>query len=145
MEKKYLFVAPIDGKISFSETIQENQQMRAGQQICFINPGNSNYYAEMYIPQVNFGKVRNGADVLLKFPAYPFQEFGNLQGKINFISRMPTDSGYLVKIVLPNGLTTNYKRNIQYRDGLNADAEIITKTMRQLERFYYNIVRASDS
>ncbi|MFT4094221.1 MAG: HlyD family efflux transporter periplasmic adaptor subunit [Niabella sp.] len=142
-KKKYLFIAPMNGKVSFSSIIQENQQMKAGQQICFINPGNSSYYAEMYIPQANFGKVKNGANVLLKFPAYPSQEFGSLQGKIDFISRIPTDSGYLAKVVLPQGLITNYKQNIQYREGLNANAEIITKDMRLLERLYYSIIKAT--
>ena len=140
-KKKYLFIAPIEGKISFATFLQENQQMKTGQQFCFINPESSKYYAEMYIPQANFGKVKTGATVLLKFPSYPFQEFGSVKGQIEFISHIPTDSGYLAKILLPSGLSTNYQKQVQYRDGLNADAEIITRPMRLLQRFYYNIVK----
>ncbi len=62
-------------------------------------------------------------------------------GKIEFISHMPSENGYLAKVILINGLTTTYNKQIQYRDGLLANAEIITKDMRLLERFYYNIVR----
>jgi multidrug efflux pump subunit AcrA (membrane-fusion protein) len=140
-KQKYLLVAPIDGKIAFATFLQENQQLKNNQIICFINPGNSQYYAEIYILQANFGKVRTGQDVLLKFPAYPFQEYGSLKGKIDFISNISTDSGYLAKVVLPQGLTTDYNKQVQFRDGLLAQGEIITKDMRLLQRFYQNIIK----
>lgn len=140
-KQKYLLVAPTSGKIAFATFLQENQQLQNNQTICFINPGNSQYYAEIYIPQTNFGKVKNGQDVLLKFPAYPFQEYGSVKGKIDFISNISTDSGYLAKVILPQGLNTNYNKQVQYRDGLLAQSEIITKDMRLLERFYNNSIK----
>lgn len=140
-KNKYLLTAPLGGKIAFATFLQENQQLQANQIICFVNPGNTQYYAEVYIPQTNFGKVRTGQQVLLKFPAYPFQEYGSLKGTIDFISNISTDSGYLAKVVLPEGLNTNYKKQIQFRDGLTAQGEIITADMRLLQRFYYNIIQ----
>lgn len=140
-KKKYLLIAPIDGKIAFATFLQENQQLQANQIICFINPENTQYYAEVYIPQTNFGKVRTGQVVLLKFPSYPFAEYGSVNGKIDFISNINTDSGYLAKVILPNGLNTSYKKQVQFRDGLQAQGEIITQNMRLLQRFYYNIVK----
>ena len=138
-KKKYLLIAPIDGKISFSTFLQENQQLRQGQVICFINPGNSNYYVETLIPQYNFGKIKTGQEVLLKFQAYPYQEFGRVKGKIEFISNAPSDSGYLAKVILPEGLITNYKKVIQYRTGLSMQADIITDKRRLLERLFSNL------
>ena len=135
-KKKYLLIAPIDGTVSFSTFLQENQQLRQGQVICFINPGNSNYYVEAVIPQYNFGKVKTGQEVLLKFQAYPYQEFGSVKGRIEFISTAPSDSGYLAKILLPQGLVTNYKKQLQYRTGLSMQADIITDKRRLLERFF---------
>ncbi len=140
-KQKYLLIAPTTGKIAFATFLQENQQLQANQIICFINPGNTQYYAEVYIPQTNFGKVQKGQLVLLKFPSYPFQEYGSVKGTIDFISNIATDSGYLTKVNLTKGLITNYNKQVQYRDGLIAQGEIITKDMRLLERFYYNIVK----
>ena len=137
---KYILKAPLAGNVSFASFLQENQQVTTNQTICFINPENSSYFAEMTIPQANFGKIAIGQQVLLKFPAYPFQEFGDVKGTIAFISRIPTDSGYAAKVILPNGLLTNYKKLVQFRDGLTAQGEIITKDMRLLERFYYSII-----
>jgi HlyD family secretion protein len=102
-------------------------------------PANSSYYGEMFIPQSNFGKVKTGQKVLLKFQAYPDAEFGSVTGKIDFISSIPSDSGYLAKVSLPYGLITNYKKQIQFREGLIANGQIITENMRLLQRFYYNI------
>lgn len=134
----YLIKAPIEGQLVFADFLQENQQVNTNQVICFINPGNSAYYIEMHIPQANFAKVKLGQQVLLKFSSYPYQEYGAVTGKIEFISTIITDSGYLAKIILPNGLTTNYSKQLQFREGLSVQGEIITADMRLLQRFYNN-------
>lgn len=138
--RKNILKAPVDGKVSFVIFLQENQQLQPNQVVCYINPANSTYYAEMTIPQINFGKIDVGQKVLLKFEAYPFQEFGAVQGVIEFISRQPSDSGYAAKVALPNGLLTNYKKSVQYREGLKAQGEIITKDTRLLQRFWYSVI-----
>lgn len=140
-KKKFTLTAPVDGKISFATFLQKNQQLPDNKIICFINPGNMSYYAEVYIPQTNFGKVSLGQKVLLKFPSYPFQEYGSVVGNVDFISNIPTDSGYLAQVILPYALNTNYKKQIQFREGLQAQGEIITKDMRLLQRFYFKIVK----
>jgi multidrug efflux pump subunit AcrA (membrane-fusion protein) len=143
-KKKYLLTAPIDGQASFASFLQENQELKNGQLICYINPGNTDYYAEALIPQYNFGKIKTGQEVLLKFPAYPYSEFGALKGKIEFISTIPTDSGYFAKVSLPAGLITTYNKRIQYRAGLRMEGEIITADLRLIERFL-NTLRKNTS
>lgn len=139
--KKYILTAPITGKVAFESFVQEDQQLSSDQILCFINPQNSQYFAEILIPQSNFGKVAVGQQVLLKFQSYPFQEYGSVVGKIEFISNIPSEKGYLAKVVFTKGLKTTYNKSIQYRDGLLATAEIVTKDMRLIERFYFNIIR----
>ena len=140
-KSKYLLISPLHGRVAFATFLQTSQQLLAGQTICYVNPENSSYYAEMFIPQNNFGKVATGQKVLLNFQAFPNQEYGSLVGKIDFISRIPTDSGYLAKVVLTQGLTTNYNKSIQFRDGLIATSQIITKDMRLLQRMYYTLMK----
>lgn len=137
-KRKYFLTAPVEGRVSFSGFVQENQQLQSNQIVCFVKSGNSQYFAQLFIPQTNFGKVSIGQKVLLKFPSYPFQEYGALAGKIDFISHIPSDSGYAAKIILDNELQTTYRKQIQYVDGLTAQGEIITKDLRLLERVYYN-------
>lgn len=135
-ENKYLLIAPIGGKIAFAIFLQENQQLQTNQTICFINPENTQYFAEVYIPQNNFGKIKQGQKVLLKFSAYPFQEFGSITGKLDFVSSIATDTGYLAKVLLPNGLQTNYKKQLQFHEGLLAQAEIITEDLKLSDRLF---------
>ena len=140
-EFKYLLKAPVSGTLTFTGFFQENQEIKAGQTLFYVQPSNTSYFAEMLIPQYNFGKVKQGQRVLLKFQAYPFEQYGSVAGEIDYINSTPTDSGYLAKVILPNGLITNYKKTLQYRNGLFAQADIITEDMRLLERFYYNLIK----
>lgn len=140
-EFKYILKAPVAGTVSFTGFFQENQEMKAGQTLFYVQPGNTSYFVEMLIPQYNFGKVQQGQEVLLKFQAYPYEQYGSVVGKIEYINTTPSDSGYLAKVVLPEGFITNYNKPLQYRNGLFAQADIITQDMRLLERFYYNLVK----
>ncbi|MEQ9098802.1 MAG: HlyD family efflux transporter periplasmic adaptor subunit [Imperialibacter sp.] len=136
---KFLITAPISGSLNFVTFVEENQQLEIAQPICYINQNNADYFAEVVIPQSNFGKVRIGQAVLLKFHSYPFQEFGAVEGRVDFISDVPASGGYLAKVVFINGLSTNYGQSIQYRPGLVATAEIITKERTLFERFFSSL------
>ena len=135
----YLLVAPTSGKVAFAGFFQENQQVHLNQTICFINPENSSYYAEIYIPQNNFAKIKPGEKVLLKLPSYPSEEYGALEGKLDFISHIASDSGYAAKVVFNKGLQTNYNKQVQYRDGLIAQAEIITADLKLSDRLMNSV------
>lgn len=139
--KRYLLISPISGRVAFASFMQEHQQLVSNQIICHINPENSQYFAEITVPQFNFGKVAIGQQVLFRFQSYPFQEFGQVIGEIEFISHIPNENGYLAKVRFINGLTTSYGKQIQFRDGLLAEAEIVTRDMRLLQRFYFDIVK----
>ncbi|MBX9783036.1 MAG: HlyD family secretion protein [Chitinophagaceae bacterium] len=138
-EFKYILKAPIDGAVQMSGFYEQNQLIKNGQLLFYVQSDSAQYFAEILIPQYNFGRVTAGQEVLLKFQAYPHEQFGSVTGKIEFISPTPTDSGYLAKVILVKGLTTNYGKALQYQYGLFAQADIVTENIRLLERFYYNI------
>lgn len=135
-KQKYLVTAQVSGTFVYAGFLDENQQLQSGQTIGFITNDNNQYFVEMLIPQNNFGKVKPGQEVLLKFPGYPYQEFGSVKGKIVSIKHIPSDSGYLSKVELPKGLLTNYKKRLVFVEGLMATAEIITDNRRLSDRFF---------
>jgi multidrug efflux pump subunit AcrA (membrane-fusion protein) len=141
-KRRYALIAPIDGQIAFSAFIEQDQQLQVNQTICFITPRQSRYFAEVSIPQTNFGKIQVRNKVLVKFRSYPYEEFGLVVGVIQFVSQIPSEDGYRAKVTFPNGLKTTHNYQIVYRDGLLADAEIVTKDMNLLQRFYYDLVSA---
>jgi len=139
-KKRYLLMAPARGRVTYIGFLQENQYLNANTPLFFITPDNTSCYAQSYIPQHNLGKVAEGQEVLLKFHSYPHQEYGSVHGRIQYISDIATDSGYLARIVLPNGLSTDHRTAIQFRNGLTAQGEIITQDLRLAERFYNSVV-----
>ena len=138
-KRKYIITSPVEGKVAFVVPLQENQFLPAGKIIGYVNPPDSRYYAMVELTQNNFGKIRAGQKVQLRFDAYPYAEFGYVEGRLNYVSKVPSDSGFLATIDLPRGLRTNYNLDVQYRSGLRSQAIIITRDSRLLERFYYNI------
>lgn len=138
---QFLLTASVHGILSFTSFIQENQVLDAGKAVAYVSPKNNSYYLQASVPQNNLGKVVVGQKVLLKFNAWQWQEYGTVTGKVEYLSDIATDSGYITKIILPDGLRTNRQKTIVYKEGLDAQAEIITKDMSLIERFYYSIIK----
>ena len=142
-KKRFILQAPIGGEISFIVRLQENQFLQQGKLLGYINPEDNRIYAEVNLPQNNFGKIDTLLKVQLRFDAFPYQEVGFVEGTLNYISNIPSDSGFLGNIRLDKGLVTNNNKLIPYKSGLKAQAIIITRNMRLMERFYYNIVKST--
>lgn len=141
--KMYVLRSPVAGRVFFITPLQENQYLQAGKIVGYINPEGDKFYMEGNLSQNSFGKVDTGFRVQLRFDAYPYQEMGYVDGRLNYISNVPSDSGFLATIRLDKGLVTNNGRSIPYKSGLTARAIIFTKDMRLLERFYYNTVKST--
>lgn len=137
-KQKFVLQSPVDGKIFFIVPMQESQFLQQGKLIGYIVPDNSHYYAQANLPQNNFGKIDTGLQVQLRFDAYPYQEMGFIKGTLSYVSNVPSDSGFLANIRLDNGLITNNNKPIPFKSGLKAQAIIITRNLRLLQRLWYN-------
>ncbi len=150
-KQRYVVVAPVAGKVSFLAQLQENQSVKMGQELFYILSGNAlsgnalsgngGYYGEMQVGQYNFGKVKAGQEVLVKFPSYPFQEFGIVAGRIESVAEMSKDTAYVVRVSFLKGLVTSSQKTIPFRNGLTASGEIVTENLNLIERLFYEIRR----
>ncbi len=138
---KNIIKAPVSGTVVFLLPLQKNTFLHIGEKLGYVNPLNSTYYARIHFSQHNFGKVAVGQPVQLRVESYPYEQFGILNGRLSYISNVASDSGFLGRVELPNGLQTEYNKTIQFRSGLHATAIIISKPMRLLQRFYYNMMK----
>jgi len=145
-KNRYLLISPTDGNIYFSGLLQEKQNIKLGAEIMYIGTQNQEFFGEISIPQTNFGKVKIGQKVLVKFQGYPFEEFGAVEGKIATIAQLPSldnttgqPSAFIATVKLPNGLKTNFNKQLSYKIGMTASAEIITEDLRLIERLFYQI------
>lgn len=138
----YLITAPFDGKVVYAGILQENQTISTGQALFFIQPDNTNFFGELAVSQLSFGKIEQGQQVQVRFTGYPYHEYGSVFGEVNYFSDFPVqDSLFFAKVNFPDGLVTNHGREITPRNGMTAQAEIITQDMRLLERVVNNITK----
>jgi len=142
-KRKYTLQSPVNGRIYFISALQENQYLHAGKLLGYVEPVVGQVYAETKLSQYALGKVNRGLSVQLRFDAYPYQELGSVEGKLDFISSVPSENGFLATIKLNKGLMTNNHKLIPYRNGLKAHAIIITQKTRLLDRLYSNFFRST--
>lgn len=138
-KKKFVLQAPIDGHVSLIIPFQQYQYIRQGKLIGYVNPENSQFYAHAYLKQQNFGKIRSGLKVQMRIDAYPYQENGFVEGTLDYISDVATDSGFLATIKFEKGMCTTNNTQIPFRIGLTARALIVTEHVRLSDRLFYGI------
>lgn len=136
----YILSAPQSGKIAFAGIIQQNQFVNTGQEIFYINPGNTDFFAEMNIPQYNMGKVKVGQEVLIKLKSFPYEEYGMVRGRIAYLADVPyRDSVFVSKVDLNKGAFSQLKKPLTLKNGMTADAEIITEDATLLNRLFRSV------
>jgi multidrug resistance efflux pump len=145
-KSKYILTASQAGRVTFAGIIQRNQVITAGQDIFYINAGNEQFFGEMSIPQDNLGKVKEGQEVLVKLRSYPFEEYGMLRGKVSYLSDVPyKDSIFISRVSFLSKQSSDLKKPVHLKQGMMADAEIITQDATILQRLTRNITKALNS
>lgn len=136
---QYVFRSSINGKVSFMQIWSVNQVINSGENMFAIIPNKENgYIGKIKAVAQNSGKIKIGQEVNIRLANYPDREFGVLKGKVKSISLTPDkDGNLLLDISLPKGLTTSYKKEIQFQQEMSGNADIITEDLRLIERLLY--------
>ena len=143
---QYIMRAPVGGKVSYAGIVQENQTVNGNQELFIINPANTDFFGEIHIPQYNMGKVKTGQRTLVKMRSFPFEQYGLIRGRVNYISDVAfKDSVFIAKISFEWYENKDAKHKISLKNGMQADAEIITEESSLLQRFLRNIIKMLNS
>lgn len=132
----YLMKSPVDGKVTFMTVWSRNQNVKSGETVFMIQPtDSSDVIGKALLPLQGSGKVQVGQKVHIRLDNYPDQEFGYIRGKVKSISPAPTEEGmYVVEIILPEGMKTNYGKQLPVSRELKGTAEIVLADRNVLER-----------
>jgi multidrug resistance efflux pump len=136
-ENQYALKAPLDGKVAFFKFWSDNQFVNVNDEIMTVVASSSNMFGMVQMPVYGSGKVQVGQNVKIKLDNYPHEEYGLLEGRIDFISPVPRENMYSIKVKLVNGLVTNYKKNLEFREEMQGSAEIVTENLRLIERIFH--------
>lgn len=139
---KYIIKAPFPGRVMFAGILQENQNVEMHQELFVVNPGNTGFFGELLIPQNNMGKIREGQRTLVKLRSYPFEQYGIVKGRISYLSDVAyKDSVFIAKVKFESFENKDPDHKVILKNGMVADAEIVTEESSLLQRFTRNITK----
>ena len=138
--------APRDGVVA-SIAIQNGQTVAAGQRLLSILPEGSLLQAELWLPSRAAGFLETGNRVILRYPAFPYQKFGQKGGRVLEISRSATGPSeltsllgrtiseplYRVLVELDQQTVSAYGREELLKPGMTLDADILLDRRRLIE------------
>ncbi len=140
-EKAFLIKAPISGQISLTKFRSDQQFINRNELLLTIVPETpSQIIAKGTLPLFGSGKVKSGMRANIRLDAYPYQEFGSIQSKVNHVSLVPEGEGFLVELSVPQPLVTSYEQNITFQQEMQGRVNIITENRRILERVFDRIL-----
>lgn len=139
--KQRVLRSPINGTIFSMALDSPGTVLQQGQQITQISPAGAELIFRAQIPSSESGFLRVGMPVKLKFDAYPFQDYGVVEGRLRWIS---PDSKVLanpqgnfetfeLEIVLDHSQTTTRSKEIALTPGQTGTAEVVVRQRRIID------------
>jgi membrane fusion protein len=138
--------APRDGVVA-NLAIQNGQTVTAGQRLLSILPQGSLLQAELWLPSRAVGFIETGNRVVLRYPAFPYQKFGQKTGRILEVSRSASAASelttllgrtiseplYRVLVELDQQTVSAYGKAERLKPGMTVDADILLDRRRLVE------------
>jgi len=136
--------APRDGVVT-SVAIQNGQTIASGQRLLSILPEGALLQAELWLPSRAIGFLETGNRVILRYPAFPYQKFGQKTGRVIEVSRSSTPASelttllgrsvslYRVLVELDQQTVNAYGRAEALKPGMVVDADILLDRRRLIE------------
>jgi HlyD family secretion protein len=133
--------SPVDGTVFELPIDKPGPVVEAGQIVAQIAPKNAPLILKATMPSQHSGFLKVGMPVKIKFDAYPFQDYGVLQGRVNWISPdskiQTTNQGnqetYEMDIILEHPYIQNGNKRISLTPGQAATAEVIVRQRRVID------------
>ena len=127
--------------------IEPGQVVGSGANLLTLLPEGSPLEAHLFAPSRAIGFVRAGQEVLLRFPAFPFQKFGSHRARVLSVSRSalaPVELGfapldgareplYRIKVALDSQTVTAYGRAEPLQAGMQVEADVLLDRRRLIE------------
>jgi membrane fusion protein len=142
--------APQDGVVT-AINAEPGQAVTGSQTLVSLLPQDAPLIAELYAPSRAAGFVRPGMSVLIRYPAYPYQKFGQHAGTVTEVSRTAVRQDelvlrapaaaaggageplYRVRVALDRQAVTAFGDQLPLKSGMALDASILLEKRRLYE------------
>ena len=133
--------SPFDGTIFEFPVSKPGEVVQPGQRIAQIAPQNTDVVLKASMPIQDSGFLKVGMPVKVKFDAYPYQEYGIVEGKVTWVSPdskiQQTPQGnsesFELDIALSQQYVDNGEKRVSLAPGQTADAEVIIRQRRIID------------
>jgi membrane fusion protein len=153
-QRSSVIVAPRDGAIS-GLVIDVGQAVTAGQRLLNILPDAAPLLAELWVPGQAVGMLKPGQQVVLRYHAFPYQDFGLHHGEIIEIAgstttpeRIQGSTGLDLKTPAYRVLARLEQQSVPAAQGqlnLRANMTLEADLLQQRQRLYKMLLPASDN
>jgi membrane fusion protein len=138
--------APAAGTVA-AILVEPGQVVASGATLLTLLPEGSPLQAHLFAPSRSVGFIRAGQEVLLRYPAFPFQKFGSHRARVLSVSRTaiapaelgfaPNDGSreplYRVKVALEAQTVAAYGRAEPLQAGMQVEADVLLDRRRLIE------------
>ena len=138
--------APAAGTVA-AILVEPGQVVASGATLLTLLPEGSPLQAHLFAPSRSVGFIRAGQEVLLRYPAFPFQKFGSHRARVLSVSRTaiapaelgfaPSDGSreplYRVKVALDAQTVAAYGRAEPLQAGMQVEADVLLDRRRLIE------------
>ncbi|EAW36753.1 Secretion protein HlyD [Lyngbya sp. PCC 8106] len=133
-EERFIY-APVDGYISTLNVSNEGEVVQPGQNIAEILPKNTPLVLSASLPNQEAGFIKVGMPVKMKFDAYPYQDYGVIEGTVTSISPDTKSEEnqppvYQLEVELEQDSILENQEEIKFKPGQTASADIIIRQRR---------------
>lgn len=146
-KENYLIKAPISGELAFDERWTLEQPLNAGQTLFNLipNEANNKIIGVCQMPTRNSGEVKKGILVQVRLDAFPYQEYGIIEGNISSIGSITQTSSNAetfsrVELAFPDTLYTTFGERLDFTQKMTGTALIIKEKRSILERIFNQII-----
>jgi len=138
--------APAAGTVA-AILVEPGQVVGTGASLLTLLPDGSPLQAHLFAPSRAVGFIRAGQEVLLRYPAFPFQKFGSHRARVLSVSQSalaPAELGfappdgsreplYRVKVALESQTVSAYGRAEPLQAGMQVEADVFLDRRRLVE------------
>lgn len=138
--KERVLKAPVDGVVLSLNVSKLGEVVQPAQTVAEIAPSGAPLVLKASLPNQEAGFVKTGMPVKVKFDAYPYQDYGIVQGKVTSISpdAKPDEklgAVYEVEVNLDRNYVRDDRQRIPFKAGQTATADIIIRRRRIADVF----------
>jgi HlyD family secretion protein len=130
--------SPVSGKITRVYYKQKGEKVEAAKPLVSIAPADAENMLRVSILDKDRGFLKVGQPVKLKFAAFPYQRYGFIEGKLEYISPSAELSKkgeplYEGRISIERDYFSVNGEKIKLRYGMTAEAEVVVQKRRLID------------